>query len=285
MNWIEILVKLPDPVLEECVSAILIEAGAVGTYIQSEKDKLIIKGYIPKQLLNKALLRKIIEHLRELEAIFQLSKTCKVCVNQVEESDWVAKWKKFFKPIQVTENLTIVPCWETKGSFKTRYVIKIDPGPAFGTGQHPTTQLCLKALELLYNNQESMLDIGTGTGILAIYGAILGIKRILAIDIDPVALKWAEHNIQINGLKDRIFLSSIPVSKISDKFSIITANLLFDELKEVLPYIPFLLKGRLIISGILEEQVAQMNKFLIKHALKVIYTISEKEWVCLICER
>ena len=134
---------------------------------------------------------------------------------------------------------------------------------------------------------EDMLDIGTGTGILAIYGAILGAKRILAIDIDPVAIKWARHNVELNRVSDRVVLSDKPIQKISDRFSTIVANLLFDELMDVLPYIPSLRKenGHLITSGILDNQKKDLLKELRGLGFDVLKEKSEEDWICLICRR
>ncbi len=282
MKWLEIRVETDDKRLEEPINALLFEIGASGIASEEKKNSLIIKGYLPSDLYDPSLKQRIRESLKEISLLFPAEISFSIEI--LEEIDWAERWKRFFKPIQVSELLTVIPSWESV-SPKTKYVIRIDPGPAFGTGQHPSTKLCLRAMEEL--KIEDMLDIGTGTGILAIYGAILGAKRILAIDIDPVAIKWARHNVELNRVSDRVVLSDKPIQKISDRFSTIVANLLFDELMDVLPYIPHLLKenGHLITSGILDNQKKDLLKELRDLGFNVLKEKSEEDWICLICRR
>ena len=115
----------------------------------------------------------------------------------------------------------IVPAWEPMPDAVDGHVIRIDPGPAFGTGQHATTRMCLEAMEKIHFPKTwTMLDVGTGSGILATYGAQLGASKILAIDIDPEALRWAERNIQINDLSEFIDLSNTPLEQVKGTFSV-----------------------------------------------------------------
>ncbi len=282
MDWIEIGITVADPSLEEVISAILFELGASGVYFDTEKD--LIKGYLPKELIDSSTKNRLKDALKKIKSIFSLQKDISFYIKPAEQIDWVEEWKRFFKPIRVTDLLTVIPCWESEKGIETKYVIKIDPGPAFGTAQHPTTQLCLKLLES-FKGKESLLDIGTGTGILAIYAAMLGIKKILAIDIDPVALRWADHNLALNRVKDKVVLSSKRVDSISDKFSIIVANLLFDELKEVIPSVPFILKEVFIVSGILKEQLSELKEMLERYGLYIKKSFFQEEWAALLCEK
>ncbi len=282
MNWIEVGITVTEPFLEEVISAVLFELGASGVYIDSEKN--LIKGYVPEKLLNSVTKKRLKDALERIKSIFSLKQVPAFYIKPAEQIDWVEEWKRFFKPVQVTDLLTVIPAWESEKGISTKYVIKIDPGPAFGTAQHPTTQLCLKLLES-FKSKESLLDIGTGTGILAIYAAMLGIKRILAIDIDPVALRWAEHNVDLNRVSDRIILSPERVNTICDKFSIIVANLLFDELKGVIPFIPSILKEAFIVSGILRDQVHELRDMLEEYGLVIKTSLFQEEWVAVVCEK
>ncbi len=282
MDWIEIGITLSDPFLEEPISAVLFELGACGVYIDLEKS--LLKGYLPKKLIDSFTKSRLKDTLERISSIFSLQKVPFFYIKPAEQIDWVREWKKFFKPIEVTNLLTVIPSWESEKDINTKYVIKIDPGPAFGTAQHPTTQLCLRLLES-FKEKESILDIGTGTGILAIYAAILGIKKIFAIDIDPVALRWADHNLNLNRVKDKIVLSSKRVNNICDKFSIVVANLLLDELKEVISFIPAILKGVFIVSGILRDQVYELRDMLEKYGLIIKKSLFQEEWVAVVCEK
>jgi len=283
MKWLEIKIETDDKRLEEPINALLFEIGVSGIASEEREGSFLIKGFIPSNLFDSSLEDKLKRSLQEISLIFPAAKIL-FSIKDLEEIDWAERWKKFFRPVQVSRLLTVVPSWE-KCSPNTKYVIRIDPGPAFGTGQHPSTKLCLRAMEEV--KIENMLDIGTGTGILAIYAALLGAKRILAIDIDPIAIKWARHNIELNRVSDKVILSDMPVQNISDRFSTVVANLLFDELMDVLPYIPSFLKedGHLITSGILDDQKKGLLDKLKDSGFKVLKEISEEEWVCFICAK
>jgi ribosomal protein L11 methyltransferase len=134
-----------------------------------------------------------------------------------------------------------------------------------------------------YKGPWTMLDIGTGSGILAIYGVKLGAKRVVAIDIDPEAIIWAKRNIELNSLPIEIELSSQPLAKWEENFSLVTANLILDMILDLSPHFPRILKpdGRLILSGILTEQVRQVEERLNKYRLYIEDAIFQEEWACL----
>lgn len=122
----------------------------------------------------------------------------------VDEEDWADAWKKYFKPLRVSERLTIRPTWEPYEPGPGELVIDLDPGMAFGTGTHATTALCLRALDRIIQGGEDVIDVGTGSGILAIGAVKLGARNVLALDLDPVAVSSAKANAELNGLSDRI---------------------------------------------------------------------------------
>jgi ribosomal protein L11 methyltransferase len=122
----------------------------------------------------------------------------------IDEEDWAESWKQYFKPIRVSERLTIRPTWEPYEPGPGELVIDLDPGMAFGTGTHATTALCLRALDACVKGGEDVIDVGTGSGILAIGAVKLGARSVLALDLDPVAVASAKANAELNGLADRI---------------------------------------------------------------------------------
>jgi ribosomal protein L11 methyltransferase len=122
----------------------------------------------------------------------------------VDEEDWANAWKQYFKPIRVSERLTIKPTWEDYAPQPEELVIELDPGMAFGTGTHATTSLCLKTLEKVIRPGDDVIDVGTGSGVLAIAAAKLGARHVLALDLDPVAVSSATENARLNGLESRI---------------------------------------------------------------------------------
>jgi len=283
MRWHEVGINTHEAILEEPINAFLFHIGASGTHTEQKGQEFLIKGYIPEKFLYDDISKKIEEFLNSLHLIFPYTKRPLFYIKELKELDWTDEWKTFFKPLKVSKDLLILPSWESPND-QAKHVLKIEPGPAFGTGQHPTTQLCLKALESISCEQMrkwSMLDIGTGTGILAIYGAMLGITDVLAIDIDPVALKWAGHNIELNRVSDKVTLSSEPVSCIPKEFDIITANLLLDEIKDVIPHVQPILKKFLIISGILKEQFEELEDLLKSWNLSKRDISFQEDWMCI----
>ena len=143
----------------------------------------------------------------------------------------------------------------------------------------------MERLSYQLNSPWIVIDVGTGTGILAIYGAMLGAKNVLAIDIDPIALKWAEHNIRLNHVADKIILASESIRNISKRFYLITMNLLFDEIKEIISYIPCILKEWLIISGILKEQYLELKDILQEYNITVKDLFYKEDWTCIISSK
>jgi len=208
--------------------------------------------------------------------------------SRLENQDWSMTWRQFFRPQQITDGLTVVPAWTPPPSEFAGKVLRIDPGPAFGTGQHPTTRLCLAAMEGVSPSRSwTMLDVGTGSGILAIYGARLGARKIVGIDTDPEALQWAEKNIDLNGLTGSVALSSQPLDRQTGAFSLITANLTLETILGLLPDFPRLLErsGALILSGLLEEQVRRVQEELPNQGFHQTGLRSMEEWACLVVKK
>jgi ribosomal protein L11 methyltransferase len=206
-------------------------------------------------------------------------------MNRIDNQDWNITWRKFFHSDQVTENLLIIPEWEPVPTALDCHVLRIDPGPAFGTGQHPTTRMCLKAMEQVSLPADwTLLDIGTGSGILAIYGIKLGAKKATAIDIDPEAVRWAKRNMELNGISNEIRLSVKPIEELDEKFPVITANLILNTIIELCPgFTKVMAKdGRLILSGILLEQIKQVEEAIALYGLYVERSLFQEEWACLI---
>ena len=282
-GWLEITVNI-DPVAHEALGSFLFDLGCEGIVSESFNDHTI-KAYL--------LFSKDLEEIRtsmdlfldNLKEIFPETAFCDLKINRIENQDWDVCWRSFFKPDQATQNLMIIPAWEVVPASLTCHVIKIDPGPAFGTGQHPSTRMCLKAMEKIrFPGSWNMLDIGTGSGILSIYGAKLGARRITATDIDLEALRWAKRNIDLNELPIEIELSSKAVNDLEEKFSLITANLILGTILDLNLQFRRLLapKGRLIISGILREQSMKVENSLNENGLVVHQALFQEEWECLI---
>ncbi len=281
--WLEISADA-DPICHDSLGAFFFDLGCPG--IASEGH--ILKTYLPFRENLEEVRNQIQAFFHDLEEIFPEIHPPELTFNKIENEDWGRNWRRFFRPDKVTPGLTVFPFWEPVPSSLTGHVILADPGPAFGTGKHPTTRLCLEALERVEMPESwTMLDVGTGTGILAIYGAKLNAGRVLGIDIDEEALRWARRNIELNGLSSAIELSSQPLGQLEGSFSVLAANLILCELLELLPAFPRLLDpgGWLILSGILKDQVKEVREALDGSSVFEHERLYQEEWACMICRK
>jgi ribosomal protein L11 methyltransferase len=210
-------------------------------------------------------------------------------LNSVNAEDWSSSWKVHFKPLRVGKHLLIVPTWEEAPELPGDLVIRIDPGMAFGTGGHETTRLCLELVESVMENGPlltipSLLDLGTGSGILAMAANLLGAGRILALDIDPDAVEVARENLALNNMSELIECGTTPLESLTEKFDIILANILAEELVRLAPYLTDHLQpgGSLILSGILSEKEQLVREGFASQPLQYIQTVTAGEWVALL---
>jgi ribosomal protein L11 methyltransferase len=208
-------------------------------------------------------------------------------ISAVPEQDWMQKWKEGFDAVEVGERLIIAPSWKLPCNNEGRLIIQIDPGMAFGTGTHETTRLCLEAIERHWRGG-SLLDVGTGTGILAIAAASLGPgSRIVAIDVDPQAVKVARENIAINNVSNRIELyEGQPRDFAGQELSVVVANLTAEVIIDLVNDLAacLALRGLMILSGILNELENDVERALIATGFSVIERRHEAEW-CLLTAR
>lgn len=209
-------------------------------------------------------------------------------VKTVEEEDWLAEWKRGFQPLPIGDKFLICPPWleaDLSAEQKARYVILIEPGLAFGTGFHATTQFCLQALEQL-TNQKRIVDVGTGSGILAIGAAmLLPDATITAVEIDPEACKVARENLRLNKVDDRIVLIEGEPDKVREqKFDVILSNLTCEDNVALLPEYMTILEpgGQIIMSGILEEKAPRLRAAVQQHHLNIVRDESDRGWTGLV---
>ena len=285
-RWLEICVHI-DPSAHEALNSFLFDLGCQGVLIEAAT----VKTYLPLPLNAAPVTGEIHDQMRNflgrIEKIFPEIPTPRFEIRPMEAQDWDLQWRKFFRAQQVTGQLLILPAWESVPRNHEGHVIRMDPGPAFGTGQHPTTRMCLRAMEGISPPRPwTMLDVGTGSGILAIYGAKLGARRILAIDRDPEAVRWAKRNSALNGVEGIIEISDRPLERCTDTFTLIAANLTLNGILEVLPRLPPLLApgGWLVLSGLLSTQPQDLEGPLASSSFIVQETLFDQEWASLIAK-
>ncbi len=245
----------------EAVEYALMEAGALGTETNdapgADTELLQVTGYFDATPERERVRTELSEALR----IYELpsSSVSEMNVREVPNQDWLGEWKKSWQPVEIGR-LVIAPPWSEVNAAKDRVVIRIEPGMAFGTGTHETTRLCLKAIMRFFKGS-SFLDVGTGTGILAIAVAKLFPQaRVAACDTDSEALEIAKENARLNGVAERISFrvgsvdeSGLEPATASADF--VCANLTADVISTLLPALVGASCGRLVLAGILDSQV------------------------------
>lgn len=287
-EWVEITVEVPSDRADE-VSVYLIGIGSNGVvtgggivdaFHIEEKEKVEIKAYFTTEdaPVKGVEIKRYLQD-RGLEFVIKVS--------NLKDDDWAHKWKEFFKPEKITNRIVIKPTWEPYSAQGDEIVIDIDPGMAFGTGTHPTTKACLQLIEEVagYGGISSMLDVGTGSGILSIAAARLGVSKVIGMDIDKTVLKVAEDNVSLNRVGDSVRIADTSLDKITIEFELVVANIIAEELIRL----SGLLKGRvkaggyLILSGIIAEK-GDMVKESFKELL-LEKEIREGEWVSLLYKK
>jgi len=311
--WNKIVVEV-DSRMTEAVAAFMVDLSGSGIEISpseedrsNDKDSDItfekITAYIPigpTESDKKAVSKKINElrqFLANLSLIFAGCSSPSFNTEMIIEEDWGKIWKSFFTSFQITPKLTIKPSWEeTKGQSQKdsgeNIVIEMDPGLAFGTGHHASTQLALLLLEQLLQNNKgkliNILDVGTGSGILAMGCALFGAKDVLAIDNDPDAVETAKGNIVRNRLEHIVTVSGQDVASIRSSFDLLVANIIHDTLAEMAKLLTGLLasKGYLVLSGILkEDQENSIREIYTRQGLNFIKTLTKDEWAALLFQK
>ncbi len=285
-SWVEIDIDA-DPETHEAISGILFDLGCNGI-VSQDQDPRRLRAYLKATETTGLLIKLLKERLEQIPISFPGSRAPFLRARLIENQNWSEKWKQFFKPEKIMQHLTIIPAWETPPPQSTGTFILMDPGPAFGTGQHPTTKMCLMALaEVEKPDPWNMLDVGTGSGILAIYAALLGARPVVAIDIDTEALRWARRNAQLNNVEDQIVFSATPLCQLKERFSVVAANLIYDTIRTLTKELSWIAapEGSLIVSGLLREQAGQVVADLEQEGLECIRTDTMKEWATAIFKK
>lgn len=303
MEWQEITVKTEQEALE-AVADVFYQLGSGGVVIEDpqllkrmassgqwdayelppgalEQVHPLVKGYFPVDAHLPGRLEKLKSAIAEIMARLG-KKPGEITFLNVEEEDWANSWKAFFKPTAIGKRLVVRPTWESYTPREDELVLDLDPGMAFGTGGHATTSMCARFLEKFLTPGSKVMDVGTGTGILAMSAALLGAKDVLAMDFDPVAVRVAEENIRKNQLAGVIRVRQNDLLQgISEKADLIVANIiaaiiirLFPQAREHL--VP---GGYLITSGIIGERKTEVEKAGLAQGFELLEETLEEDWV------
>lgn len=300
-HWLELTISLqdsqdtgPDDVsrtLQETIAEGLVTLLKRG--VEIIEDPIEIKAYLPQQEAVTQLpqIHDLLQRLVPVELLDCLG----IRIRYIENKDWMEEWKKGFQPLRIGKRLVIKPSWIPMNSASDDLIIEIDPGQAFGTGTHATTQLVLEAMEGLCTEMpaatKGLLDVGTGTGILAIAAARLGFSPILCVDNDPLAVEAAQENVRRNKVEKVVQVSNQDISAITEHFDVILANLDRNTLLSLAePLVQRLtLKGILILSGILTHQQAEVQACFSGKGMRLMRELQEHsaspEWVCVVMQK
>jgi ribosomal protein L11 methyltransferase len=274
----------------EALADFLFTEGALGLVTEDGSTGILIRGSFPGTLPVERIGARLSDYQRELEGLGLVSADRRIEVHRIPTEDWGKKWKQHFRPLLIGRRLVIAPPWEAGPFPEDRLAVRIDPGMSFGTGHHGTTRMCLEALEGFLEEWRGsrgprVLDIGTGTGILAITAAVLGAERVVAIDTDPEACAAAMRNLALNNTRDcvQVFHGGIETLKPVMPFDLITANLDTRSLRPLLNALQVFLapQGSLVMSGILVDEEETVNGVAHAAGLRIAARQSDGEWLCL----
>ena len=284
MTWQELSIKVPREYVEPI--AYLFGRYGRGFSMENAGDQLVLlRTYLPDTSRQRLARIQVGANLvRILQPMAELT------VKSLEEADWESAWKAHFSLLKVGKRLVIKPTWIDYDAGRDELIIELDPGMAFGTGYHPTTRMCLKALEELVRPGMEVLDLGTGSGILSIAAARLGASYILALDTDATAVKAARKNFRTAGLTSTVRLArgSLPHNQSQDgRFDLAVANITGKVIQGSAPHLRQALKpgGLLIASGFLQTQQAELEGVLVGAGFSRLRKYKAEDWAALLMSR
>jgi ribosomal protein L11 methyltransferase len=291
-GWMEITLTVPAQQAEEC-SVILFEETGRGSYgLDSEADPRSlqrIRGFLPRDEAFRHQLIRLRKRIAAHFSFFPEDPLPSWELRLIPSENWQENWRRHFKPLKISPTLVICPTWEEYRPEGREQVLRLDPGQAFGTGGHASTRLCLKVLETLSAENDPLghpftrvLDVGTGTGILALAAALHHARSVLAIDSDPLAVEAARLHVSINGFDSIVRVEEGTVESLRETFTLILANLTLADLLPVTGAFRNLLspKGVLVLSGLLQTQAKEIIRACALQKLTFQCLFLDEEWAC-----
>ena len=250
--------------------------------LEKDRSKATVHIYISKEDNALETIEYLTERLNANGIDFELVKT------NVDDTNWLNGWKKFFKCTEIGEKLVIRPSWEEYDNISNRKILSIDPGAAFGTGTHATTSLCLTILERYVNNDSTVLDIGCGSGILSIASVLLGAKYSDGVDIDEQSVKVAKENAELNFVSDKTnYIVGNLADEIEGKYSIVCANIVADVIIELLETVSNYMTddGIFVTSGIIDMRENDVVSAFEKFGFNIVESLKHDNWCAFVCRK
>ncbi|MGG3494310.1 50S ribosomal protein L11 methyltransferase [Peribacillus simplex] len=311
MKWSEFAIQTTNEAVEP-VSNILHEAGASGVVIEDplelvkERENVfgeiyhlnpddypdegvLIKAYLPVNSFLGETVDAIKESINNLlQFDIDLGKNI-VSISEVNEEEWATAWKKYYNPVKISERFTIVPTWEDYTPVSSdELIIELDPGMAFGTGTHPTTVMCIQALERTVRPGDLVVDVGTGSGVLSIAAALLDAERIQSLDLDEVAVQSAIQNVELNNVQNKVSVSQGNLlDGVNEQADVVVANILAEVIMRFTDDVAKVVKpgGYFIASGIIQPKKQDVKDAILGSGFTIEETILMEDWVAIIAKR
>jgi len=294
-GWCEIRIEGPTYILEAAADFLTTIGSGGAIFSEGSKPRPgheRLTGFLPNDLKLSEKLSSLNRYLKELRAVFPGQELSGPKIQTIVDRDWINQWRETVVPFKVSKKFWVVPEWSKRPAQARKQgelVILMEPGLAFGTGFHSTTQLSMEFIEeLVPEKAKTVLDLGTGTGILAMAAAMLGAAKVVAADIDPMSLKTAEENIKMNKLLGKIELvlggSSAHRRLSRSRFELVIANIFANELKRLRDYIARHLKkrGYVATSGILPDQVKDLIRYYNRGGFKLAEKREKQGWAAVL---
>ena len=308
VKWSELSIHTTHEAVE-AISNILHEAGASGVVIEDSMEfarerqdmfgeiyaldpndfpakGVILKAYLPVSSFLGETVEEVKLAIKNLSNYGINVGENEVAISEVNEEDWATAWKKYYHPVKISERFTIVPTWETYEPVSTdELIIELDPGMAFGTGTHPTTVMCLQALEKTVKSGDYVTDVGTGSGVLAIGAALLGAKHVHALDLDEVAVRSAKINVKLNNVEHITdVVHGNLLDNVEQQSDVVVANILAEIIMSFTDDAFQIVKegGMFITSGIIGAKKEDVKQSLETAGFIIVEVMMMEDWVTIL---
>lgn len=308
VKWSELSIHTTHEAVE-AISNILHEAGASGVVIEDSMEfarerqdmfgeiyaldpndfpakGVILKAYLPVSSFLGETVEEVKLAIKNLSTYGINVGENEVAISEVNEEDWATAWKKYYHPVKISERFTIVPTWETYEPVSTdELIIELDPGMAFGTGTHPTTVMCLQALEKTVKSGDYVTDVGTGSGVLAIGAALLGAKHVHALDLDEVAVRSAKINVKLNNVEHIAdVVHGNLLDNVEQESDVVVANILAEIIMSFTDDAFQIVKegGMFITSGIIGAKKEDVKQSLETAGFIIVEVMMMEDWVTIL---
>lgn len=288
--WFEITAQTP-PALEEEVSALMIDVAPGGITVEHPIDILgpemgfrvrggepiLVRAYLPSSELGAVL-------VNDLRIAMEAYPSVQLTAKPIYEQDWAVSWREFFGVVETGGRIVIIPTWIEHEVKPGQIPVRLDPGQAFGTGHHETTRLCLAAMDGLAKPGVTMLDVGTGSGVLSIAAAKLGVERVVAIDIDPIAAEIARRNCDSNSVSEGIDISAgVLTPEHTGRYELVVSNISTPANTALAESFGTVVRpaGDLILSGILSVDAPKVVAAMEDFGFVQVSLAEERDWCCI----